>query len=144
MRYLRLAAIGLALACAACSSSSKDAEAPAPAAPAPQDTAPGDAVQRFYDRLNVADYGGAWELYHAEARSSLEQVGVSGTGSGLSDWATQETKRGSIAGVTIVNSSVAGTSATVRFEVRYRDGSSKRGTVDLRQEDGRWKLGLVS
>jgi hypothetical protein len=140
---LRVGLAALVVAALACSSSDDGAGSATPAAPSPPEAAgPGETVQQFYDRLNASDYDGAWSLYNAQAQRSLAEVGVSG--SGLAEWATEETKRHTIQGVTIVNSSVFGDAATVRFEIRYRDGTSKRGTVDLRQEGGSWRLGLVS
>jgi hypothetical protein len=54
-----------------------------------------------------------------------------------------ETKNGKVESVRIVQEQAEASSATVEFEVVYRDGTQASRTVTMTLEDGEWKLGLI-
>jgi stress response protein SCP2 len=60
-------------------------------------------------------------------------------------WATQATRQGTIDRVDIVDSTVAEsqTEASVDFDITFHDGSTAAYSVELVDEGGEWKLGLV-
>jgi len=98
---------------------------------------PGGAVQSFYRHLNDGDYPEAKVLYTSEARQALDDPEMFGS------WAEQATRKGTISKIEIINSTVEETSATVEFEIVFDDGSKEPHTVELVDEDGQWKLGLI-
>ena len=122
-------AILLALSLAACSGANDQAEEGTPAA----------AVQEFYRHLDQGQYDSAQAMYSAEARDIVADPEM------FRSWADQATRQRSIDRVSIVDSTVdeSQTSATVDFEIAFEDGSSEAYSVDLVDEGGAWKLGLV-
>lgn len=124
--FLALLALGLTLAC----SKGGDAQGP------------GGAVQLFYERLNDGDYSAAREMYNAESRATLNDPEFS-SAAGFRTWADTQTKGRSISEVEILQSVNDATGATVDYEIRYRDGSTKKSRVRLTEEEGEWKLGFA-
>jgi hypothetical protein len=124
---LILLVIGLMLAC------SKSGEA----------EGPGGAVQQFYEQLNSGNYNAAKEMYNAEARATLNDPELS-SAAGFRTWANTQTKDRTISKVEILESASDESGATIDYEIQYRDGSTKRGQVQLTQEEGEWKLGFSS
>jgi hypothetical protein len=55
----------------------------------------------------------------------------------------QATRKGTISKIEIVDSTVEETSATVEFEIVFDDGSKEPHTVELVDEGGQWRLGLI-
>jgi hypothetical protein len=98
---------------------------------------PGGAVQSFYRHLNDGAYPEAKALYTVEAREALDDPEVFGS------WAEQATRKGTISKIEIVDSTVEETSATVEFEIVFDDGSKEPHTVELVDEGGQWRLGLI-
>lgn len=98
---------------------------------------PGGTVQSFYRHLNDGAYPEAKALYTAEARQALDDPEM------FSSWAKQATREGTISKIEIVDSKVEETSAKVEFEIVFDDGSKEPHTVELVDEGGQWKLGLI-
>jgi len=100
---------------------------------------PGAAVQAFYGHLGDGAYGDAQAMYSEETREIVAAPEM------FRSWADQATRQGSIDKVVIVDSSVAEgqTSASVEFELAFEDGSTETYSVELVDEGGAWKLGLV-
>jgi len=100
---------------------------------------PGAAVQTFYRHLGDGAYDDAQAMYSAEAREIVADPEM------FRSWAEQATHQGSIDKVVIIDSSVAETEATaaVEFELGFKDGSSEAYSVELVDEGGEWRLGLV-
>lgn len=109
----------------------------------PQPPGPEQSVEQFYRHLNDGNYTEAMSLYNAKTLDVLEDPQNTNDG-GFAQWAQLETKQGTVDHVRVLNAHVQDTAATVDYEVIYRDGSTKRASVELTQEDGQWKLGLVS
>ena len=107
-----------------------------------QEGTPGHAVQQFYDHLNEGRYDAATELYGSEARGLIDDPAFSSEDA-FHEFALAETKQRTVSGVNVIDSQTDEAEAEVEYEVRYEDGSSKRGTIRLTREDGVWKLGLV-
>ena len=128
-RTTAIALITLCLALAACSSG-------------PDDGGPQGTVQDFYRHINEGDYANAMTLYSAEALDLWEDSGDAAE-SGFADWAKGVTRSGSVDRVEIVEETLTEQTANVSFEVRYTDGSTSSHSVELVQEEGRWKMGLV-
>ena len=124
-----LAVLILCAGLGACSSSSTD-------------SGPEATVREFYRSINEGDYSNAMTLYSAEALDLWEDPEVVANSS-FADWAKGETKSGEVDRVEIVQETLTEKTANVKFEVRYSDGSATSRTVDLVQEDGRWKMGLI-
>lgn len=105
----------------------------------PEEGTPAAAVQTFYDHLGEGAYDAAQAMYSAEAREVVADPEL------FRSWADQATHQGSIDKVVILSSSVAEdqTSASVDFELGFTDGSSEAYSVELVDEGGEWKLGLV-
>jgi hypothetical protein len=122
---LLILVLGLILAC----SQSGEAEGP------------GGAVQLFYQQLNSGNYNAAKEMYNAEVRATLDDPELSSP-SGFRTWANTQTKDRTISKVEILESASDETGATIDYEIKYRDGSTKKGQVHLTQEEGEWKLGF--
>jgi hypothetical protein len=127
--------LGLAL-CAAVVGCSGDGGKPGSA------EGPEAAVQTFYDHLNAGRYPQAMALYSAEARRALQDP-TTGSDSGFSTWAVQETKRGTVDHVRVIETTMAEPTATVTYEVVYGDGSRASRSVKLTKESGDWRLGFV-
>jgi len=102
---------------------------------------PGGVVQDFYERLNEA-YAEAKAMYSSEARTILDDPGT--TDDMFAGWARQETKQGSIDRVRVLSSELGEGSADVEVEILYGDGSSSTKNVSLIEENGEWKLNLVT
>ena len=115
--------------CAACSSSPSTSEAEL-------------AIQQFYDRLGSEDYTAALNLYKSDVREAL-QISGGQVDQGYVEWAQEETKMGKVNGIEIVEESVDGDTAEVKYRIAYGDGSTSDRSVKLTQEDGEWKLGYI-
>ena len=100
---------------------------------------PGAAVQGFYRHLGNGTYEAAQAMYSAEAREIVADPEM------FRAWAKQATREGSIDEVSILESTVAEnqTDAWVDFEIAFADGSTEVYSVQLVDEGGEWKLGLV-
>ena len=100
---------------------------------------PGAAVQDFYRHLGDGAYEAAQAMYSAEAREIVADPEM------FRSWAEQATHQDSIAQVSILDSSIAEnqTDASVDFEIAFKDGSTEAYSVQLVDEAGEWKLGLV-
>jgi hypothetical protein len=100
---------------------------------------PGAAVQNFYGHLGAGSYDAAQAMYSAEAREVVANPEM------FRSWAEQATREGSIEKIVIVETKVAEsqTDAWVDFEIAFKDGSSEANSVQLVDENGDWKLGLV-
>jgi hypothetical protein len=103
---------------------------------------PGHAVQQFYEHLNAGSYDAAKRLYGAEALAVIDDPNLS-SAEGFHEFALAETKQRTVSKVIVLDSQTGEDEAEVEYEVRYKDGSWKRGTVRLTREGGAWKLGLV-
>jgi hypothetical protein len=103
---------------------------------------PTQAVKDFYRHLNNENYRGAMALYNAEARQVLEDPNTA-SAEGFAEWARTETKDGDIDEVRVLQEQADEASATVEYEVVYKDGTRAAHTVTLTLEDGAWKLGLI-
>lgn len=98
-------------------------------------------VEEFYEFLNAGDYAKAKEFYSTEARRAVEQDIPNEE---FIDWArNEETKRGTIENVKIINSIIKGESATVNYALIYKDGSTANRSAILSKEGNIWKLGLI-
>ena len=115
--------------CAACSSSSSTSEAEL-------------AIQQFYDRLGSEDYTAALSLYKTDVREAL-QISGGQVDQGYVEWAQEETKMGKVNGIEVVEESVDGDTAEVKYRIAYGDGSTSDRSVKLTREDGEWKLGYI-
>ena len=102
---------------------------------------PGGAVQLFYQQLNDGNYNSAKEMYTAEARATIDDPELS-SADGFRRWADTQTKGRSISKVEILAETVDETGATIDYEIRYEDGSTKKSRVKLADEQGSWKLGF--
>jgi hypothetical protein len=120
----------LVLAVAACSAPSSDG-------------GPEQTLQEFFRQINDGDYASAMTLYSSEALELWEDPAIAGDSS-FEDWAKSQTKSGSVDRVTVVDKSEGEKTAKLEFEVVYSDGAKARHTVELVQEDGLWKMGLIS
>lgn len=100
---------------------------------------PGAAVQEFYRHLGDGSYEVAQAMYSADAREIVADPEM------FRSWAEQATHQNSIEKVSILDSNVAEdqTHASVDFEIAFRDGSAEAYSVQLVDEAGEWKLGLV-
>jgi hypothetical protein len=100
---------------------------------------PGAAVQNFYAHLGSGAYDAAQAMYSAEAREVVADPEM------FRSWADQATHQDSIEKVTILESKIAEnqTDAWVDFELTFKDGSTEAYSVQLVDEEGDWKLGLV-
>lgn len=100
---------------------------------------PGAAVQNFYGHLGSGRYDAAQAMYSAEAREVVADPEM------FRSWADQATHKDSIDKVIIVETKIAEsqTDAWVDFEIAFKDGSNETYSVQLVDEDGEWKLGLV-
>ncbi|MCP3979837.1 MAG: DUF4878 domain-containing protein [bacterium] len=103
---------------------------------------PGGAVEAFYDHMNGGRYDEAKALYANDA--GVEDI-FSGDMS-FADWAEFETRDGSVDAVTIVEETVSedGSTAQIRFEVKYADGTGRTANVEVKNEGGAWKLMPIS
>ncbi len=136
-RCLALTIAALALAAAAgCSS---DSEPP----PTPQASGPEEALQEFYRSLNDGDYASAMLLYGQAALDVWEDPALAGESS-FEKWARDHTHGGQIDSVSVIRESAAGPATNLEYKLVFRDGASVQHKVDLVQEEGRWKLGLIS
>ncbi len=98
-----------------------------------------ELLSTFYDNLSRGNYAEAMALYSSSAAESLE-----GASDAFADWAKEETRSGTVTGVRVLQATEAATDSTVvEYEVRFADGSKKRGRVTLMREDGSLKMGLV-
>lgn len=131
---LPIAALALAVA-AACSSSDEP--------PPSQQSGPEQTLQEFYHSLNDGDYASAMALYGQDALDVWEDPNLAGSSS-FEKWARDHTHGGQIDRVSVIRESAAGPATNVEYEVVYRDGASVQHKVDLVQEEGRWKMGLIS
>ena len=143
-RLVLLSAIALAV-CLLPAGCSKDEEEPADtgtASTAPDPSSPGALVKEFYDHLNAGHYDAALGLYAADARSTLTDPNLGGQ-EGFASWAKEETKGGSIQEVSILGDMAGSESASVDYEIVYKDTSKARRSVTLTREGGSWKMGMV-
>jgi len=109
------------------------------------DDGPGPTVQRFFDHMNTGDYDAAKSLYTAEVLAVLEDPEFSSDDS-FRDWAAQLTRDGTIASVEISATETDPTDAStalVRYEIRFQDGSTQPGEVTLTEGESGWRLGLI-
>jgi hypothetical protein len=100
---------------------------------------PGAAVQTFYGHLGDGAYDDAQAMYSEATREIVADPEM------FRSWADQATRQGSIEKVLIVDSKVAEsqTTAAVEFELAFADGSTEAYSVELVDEGGAWKIGLV-
>ncbi len=61
-------------------------------------------------------------------------------GGSLEEKLDKETKKGTIKKIKIKKEEIEGERATVRFEIRFEDGSTKDAEKKLVREDGVWKI----
>lgn len=129
LRFASILIILTALCVAGCSSGGGRAE----------EGTPGAAVQTFYDHLDSGAYDAAQAMYSNAAREIVADPEM------FRSWAAQATRDGTIDKVVIVGSTIAEsqTDASVDFDIAFRDGSTAAYSVDLVDEGGEWKLGLV-
>ena len=120
----------LVLAVAACSAPSSEG-------------GPEQTLQEFYRQINDGDYASAMTLYSSEALDLWEDPAIAGDSS-FADWAKGQTKSGSVDRVNVVEKNEGEATASIEFDVVYSDGATARHTVEMVQEDGRWKMGLIS
>jgi hypothetical protein len=106
------------------------------------DNGPTQAVKDFYRHLNNENYRGAMSLYNAEARQVLEDPNTA-SAEGFAEWARVETKDGKVDEIRVLQEQADEASATVEYEVVYKDGTRANHTITLTLEDGAWKLGLI-
>lgn len=100
---------------------------------------PGAAVESFYRYLSEGSYEDAQAMYSAEAREIVADPEM------FRSWAEQATKNNSIDKVVILDSTIAEDQvhASVDFELSFGGGSSEAYSVQLVDEAGEWKIGLV-
>jgi len=100
---------------------------------------PGAAVQNFYGHLGDGSYEAAQAMYSAETREIVADPEM------FRSWADQATRQDSIDKVIIVDSKTSEDQANawVDFELAFRDGSTEAYSVQLVDDAGDWKLGLV-
>jgi len=112
--------------------------------PAPQPDSPGAAVQQFFRDLDEGRYDEATAMYDRSTRDMLSDPEVSSPDA-FAEWADGKTHDGSLAAVEVVSTEETqpDTSAVVRYELVFDDGSREAGEVTLTREDGSWKLGFV-
>jgi hypothetical protein len=123
-RLLTLSSLLLLIAVAACSSPDSD--------PASME------VVEFYGALNEAQYEQALGHYNDGLRQSL-----SNPDSGFDEWATAETKDGSIEKIEIKGVEELEGEKTVTYKIVYKDGSSVDRSVSLTGADDDWELGFI-
>jgi len=100
---------------------------------------PGAAVQTFYGYLSEGSYEDAQAMYSAEAREIVADPEM------FRSWAEQATKNNSIDKVVILDSTIAEDQlhASVDFELSFGGGSTEAYSVQLVDEAGEWRIGLV-
>jgi len=108
----------------------------------PVEEGPTLAVETFYDHLNRSNYQEAMALYNAQAREILDDPEAA-SASGFAEWARLETKRGEVQEIEVLSEQAEETSATVEYEIVYRDGTRVSRKVSLTLEEGAWRLGLI-
>ncbi len=102
-----------------------------------ESSGPVASVKSFYRHLNEGNYDEAKALYTAEARQAVEDPEL------FRSWAEQATRQGTISEIQIISESDQEGSASVEFEIVFADGSVEQHTVELSDQDGDWKLGLI-
>ena len=96
--------------------------------------APGQAVESFYQHLNERNYRAAIALYNAEAREILDDPNAA-TPAGFAEWAQLETKDGRVDSIHVVQEQAEETTATVDYEIVYRDGTRATRNVSMTQNE---------
>ena len=100
---------------------------------------PETTVKLYFKHLNSAEYSQAMDLYSKEARQTLDGL----DDGAYNNWATTETKGGTIREVKIISSKARTKSAQVKYKLIYKDGSTRAKTVSLLKESGTWKMELI-
>ncbi|HXG92514.1 MAG TPA: zinc-ribbon domain-containing protein [Blastocatellia bacterium] len=94
---------------------------------------PGDSMKKLISALESGDRATVRSLVaKSEGESAVDEL--------FRDAADDMRRAGGVDTVSINKEDVNGDTATVQFEVKYRNGKSDRDTVRLIKEDGVWKL----
>ncbi len=106
---------------------------------------PGDAestVRTFYDHLNAGRYDDAKALYTEEARQRI--FPDASAAEGFENWAIVETHNRSLTEFNVVSETEGETGITIEFELRFKNGESSQRRVTVSEQDGGWRLGVIS
>lgn len=105
----------------------------------------GDAestVRTFYDHLNAGRYDDAKALYTEEARQRI--FPDASAAEGFENWAIVETHNRSLTEFNVVSETEGETGITIEFELRFKNGESSQRRVTVSEQDGGWRLGVIS
>lgn len=105
----------------------------------------GDAestVRTFYDHLNAGRYDDAKALYTEEARQQI--FPDANASEGFENWAIVETHNRSLTEFNVVSETEGPTGITIEFELRFKNGESSQRRVTVSEQDGGWRLGVIS
>ncbi|PIP49076.1 MAG: hypothetical protein COX14_01210 [Chloroflexi bacterium CG23_combo_of_CG06-09_8_20_14_all_45_10] len=103
---------------------------------------PSDAVKAFYKAGNEGNYAKAKSYLSIHTQMAMEMWPL-----GMPSFEEQmdaATKEGTIARIDIKGGEEYGYMAILYLTLHYRDGSQEKDTVQLKKEDGKWKIYMSS
>ncbi|MGH8003195.1 MAG: DUF4878 domain-containing protein [Limisphaerales bacterium] len=99
---------------------------------------PSDVVQAAYRAANECRYEEVEQYLSSGLRKKVNLLVF--FGGSLEEKMDKETKKGTIKKIKIKKEEIQGERATVQFELRFEDGTSKDDDKSLIKENGEWKI----
>lgn len=98
---------------------------------------PGATVKAWTSAMNSGEYSKVEQFL---SKSVVAQSKDAGGADAIKMMADALTKNGQLTKVDITEEKIEGDTASVKFTVHFKDGSSEPGDVKLVKEDGSWKV----
>jgi hypothetical protein len=97
---------------------------------------PGDTIKAWSSAMNEGKYSEVEQYLSKSVLTASKQVGDGA----IKQMADGMTNNGTLSKVEIQSEEVNGDSATVKFTVHFKDGSTEPGEVTMVKEEGKWKV----
>lgn len=99
---------------------------------------PSGVIKTAYQAANEGRYEDVEQYLSSGLRKKVDLLVF--FGGSLEEKLDKETKKGTIKKIKIKKEEIQGERATVHFEIRFEDGSTKDAEKKLVKEDGVWKI----
>jgi hypothetical protein len=101
---------------------------------------PSDVVKDFYKYAAAGKVNEAFELFSKEGQGILKQY-AGGTAS-IADLTKKINEKGGVKAIEIQSEEIIGDTATVKYLIRFGNGSTKQDNEKPIKEGGKWKLSV--
>lgn len=101
-----------------------------------KDSTPGDVVKSMVEKMEAGDKG----VKNLMANELAAMLGDEKLEAALQEESAEMKEKGGVASVTIIDESIEGEEATVKYTVEYGNGDIDEEKANLIMEDGKWKI----